>query len=220
MTKTALETVITGLPGRQLTFILASASPTRRRVLENAGLIFQVDPAEIDERAAEKPLADAGAGADDLALALAMVKAAEVSERHPGQYVLGADQILDMDGERLNKPADMDAARRQLLAMSGRSHRLITAAAVARDGEQIWSHVDTVTMTMRDLTPAEVGRYLAAVGEPALSSVGAYQIEGRGIQLFEKIDGDFFTVLGLPILPFLAFLRSVDTPERGNGDAR
>lgn len=203
-----------------LTFILASASPTRQRLLANAGIAFDVDPAEIDERAAEKPLADAGATADDLALALAMVKAAEVSARHPGTYVLGADQILEMDGKRLNKPADIDAARRQLLAMSGRSHRLITAAAVARDGEQVWSHVESVIMTMRQLTPAEVGRYLAVVGEKALSSVGAYQIEGRGIQLFEKIDGDFFAVLGLPLLPFLAFLRSVGTSDTGNGDAR
>lgn len=203
-----------------LTFILASASPTRQRLLANAGIAFDVDPAEIDERAAEKPLADAGATADDLALALAMVKAAEVSARHPGTYVLGADQILEMDGKRLNKPADIDAARRQLLAMSGRSHRLITAAAVARDGEQVWSHVESVIMTMRQLTPAEVGRYLAVVGEKALSSVGAYQIEGRGIQLFEKIDGDFFAVLGLPLLPFLTFLRSVGTSDRGNGDAR
>lgn len=203
-----------------MTFILASASPARQRLLANAGLEFDVDPAAIDERAAEKPLADAGAGPDDLALALAMVKAARVSLRHPDRYILGADQILDLDGQRLNKPADMDAARRQLLALSGRSHRLVTAAAVVRNGDQVWSQVESVTMTMRKLAPVEVGRYLASVGKTALTSVGAYQVEGRGIQLFDRIDGDFFAILGLPLLPFLAFLRTVAPLATGNGDGR
>ena len=195
-------------------FILASASPVRRILLDNAGLSFETDPADIDERAAEKPLTEAGAAPDDLAVALAMVKADHVSRRHPGMMVVGADQTLDLDGERFNKPPDMEAARRQLLAMRGRTHRLHAALAVARDGENLWSHVETVSLTMRDLSPPEIGQYLAAVGETALSSVGAYQIEGRGIQLFDRIEGDFFAILGFPLLPFLAFLRG----ETSTGD--
>ena len=192
-------------------FILASASPTRRTLLDNAGLVFEVDPADIDERAAEKPLLDAGTAPDDLAIALAMIKADDVSRRHAGMMVVGADQTLELDGERFNKPQDMEAARRQLLAMRGRTHRLHAALAVARDGESLWSHVETVSLTMRDLSPPEIGHYLADVGEAALSSVGAYQIEGRGIQLFDRIDGDFFAILGFPLLPFLTFLRASET---------
>lgn len=188
-------------------FILASASPARRMVLSNAGLQFETDPADIDERAAEQPLAEAGTSPEDLALALAMVKADIVSHRHPGTLTVGADQILDLDGKRLNKPADMEAARRQLLAMRGRTHRLHAAIAVARDGESLWNHVETVSLTMRDLTPAEIGQYLASVGDIALSSVGAYQIEGPGIQLFDRIDGDYFAILGFPLLPFLTWMR-------------
>jgi septum formation protein len=196
-------------------FILASASATRRALLDNAGLVFEVDPADIDERAAEKPLLDAGTAPDDLAIALAMIKADNVSHRHPGMMVVGADQTLELEGERFNKPKDMEAARRQLLAMRGRTHRLHAALAVARDGESLWSHVETVSLTMRDLSPPEIGHYLADVGEAALSSVGAYQIESRGIQLFDRIDGDFFAILGFPLLPFLAFLRGAET---GKGD--
>ena len=116
--------------------------------------------------------------------------------------------MLDLDGERLTKPADMEAARRQLLKLSGRTHLLHSAVACARGGEIVWQHVETAALTMRKLTPAFIGRYLAAVGEEALTSVGGYQLEGRGIQLFEKVDGDFFAILGLPLLPLLAFLRS------------
>jgi septum formation protein len=191
-------------------FILASASSARRALLENAGLEFRVDPADIDERSAEKPLADAGTAPDDIAAALAMVKAEQVSRRHPGRLVVGADQTLELDGERLNKPADMEAARRQLLAMRGRAHSLHAGLAVARDGDILWSHVETASLTMREMEPAEIGQYLAEVGDQALTSVGAYQIEGRGIRLFRKIEGDFFAILGFPILPFLDFLRSLE----------
>lgn len=197
------------LPG----FILASASPARRKLLENAGLDFSVDPASIDERAAEKPLAEAGTAPDDIAVALAMVKAEQVSHRHPGRPVVGADQTLDLDGTRLNKPEDMEAARRQLLAMRGRTHRLHAGLAVARDGDILWTHVETASLTMRDLDPAEIGRYLAEVGDTALASVGAYQIEGRGVRLFKRIEGDFFAILGFPLLPFLAFLRTLADGE-------
>jgi septum formation protein len=188
--------------------VLASASEARRRLLSNAGLAFQAIPANIDERAAEQPLLDAGASPEDIATALAMVKAVDVSERRADDLVIGADQTLDLDGERLTKPADMEAARRQLLRLSGRTHRLHSAIACARGGEIVWRHEETASLTMRALQPAAVGRYLAAIGDEALASVGGYRIEGRGIQLFEAIDGDYFAILGLPLLPLLAFLRS------------
>lgn len=191
-----------------MNLVLASASPARRALLKNAGLSFEVVPAAIDERAAERPLADAGAPPEDIAAALAMVKAASVSEARSDTLVIGADQVLNLDGERLTKPADMEAARHQLLRLSGKTHLLHSAVACARGGEIAWEHMETARLKMRKLTPAFIGRYLAAVGEDALKSVGAYQLEGRGIQLFEKVEGDYFAILGLPLLPLLAFLRS------------
>lgn len=191
-----------------MTLVLASASPTRRRLLAGAGIAAEMRPAPIDERAAEMPLLAAGASPHDIAVALAAAKALAASEAEPDALVIGADQTLDLGGERLTKPADMEAARLQLLRLSGRPHRLHSAVACARAGEIVWQHVESPTLTVRDLTPAAIGRYLAAVGEDALTSVGAYQLEGRGIQLFERIDGDFFAILGLPLLPLLAFLRA------------
>ena len=155
----------------------------------------------------EQPLLDAGASLDDVAGALAMAKASLVSEANPDAIVIGADQVLDLGGERLTKPADMEAARRQLLRLSGRTHTLHSAICCARGGEIVWQHVEPASMTVRRLPPAFIGEYLAAVGPEVLSSVGGYQIEGRGIQLFEKIEGDFFAILGLPMVPLLAFLR-------------
>jgi septum formation protein len=122
--------------------------------------------------------------------------------------VIGADQVLELDGERLTKPADMEEARRQLLRLSGRTHQLHSAIACARGGGILWQHSETAHLTMRKFSPAFVGHYLAAIGAGALNSVGAYQLEGRGIQLFDKVDGDYFGILGLPLLPLLAFLRS------------
>lgn len=191
-----------------MTLVLASTSPIRQSLLSNAGLHFDVVAAGLDERAAEEPLRQAGAGPEDLALALAMAKALTVSERRPGDLVIGADQILDLDGERLTKPDDMEMARRQLLRLSGRTHQLHAAVACARGGEVLWQHVETASLTMRRLEPGFVGRHLAQAGPGVLGSVGAYQLEGPGIQLFEKIEGDYFTVLGLPLLPLLSFLRT------------
>jgi septum formation protein len=188
--------------------VLASASATRRRLLAEAGIEAEARPAPIDERALEAPLLAVGATPRDIAVALAAAKALATSEAVPGALVIGADQTLDCDGERMTKPSDMDAARQQLLKLSGRSHRLHSAVACARDGTILWQHVESPTLTMRKLPPDDIARYLAAVGEDALASVGAYQLEGRGIQLFERIDGDFFAILGLPLLPLLAFLRS------------
>lgn len=189
--------------------VLASKSEARRRMLEAAGLEFDVVRASIDERAAEAPLLEADLPVDDIAAVLAEAKALDVSARRPGALVLGCDQILDLDGERLTKPADMDAARRQLLALSGREHALHSAAALARDKETVWRHTATARLQMRKLSPAFVGRYLAAVGERALDSVGAYEIEGPGVQLFEAVEGDLFTVQGLPLLPLLSELRQL-----------
>ena len=188
--------------------VLASASPTRRRLLAEAGLDAETRPAPIDERATEAPLLAAGATPRDIALALASAKALATSEAVPEALVIGADQTLDLDGERMTKPSDMDAARQQLLRLSGRSHRLHSAVACARGGTILWQNVESPTLTMRKLTPDEIARYLASVEEDALASVGAYQLEGRGIRLFERVDGDFFAILGLPLLPLLAFLRT------------
>jgi septum formation protein len=191
-----------------VTIVLASRSPARQAVLTNAGIAFEPVSPGIDERAAERPLLDAGAPPDDIAIALAMAKALTVSERRPADLVIGADQVLALGDERFVKPDDMEMARRQLLRLSGRTHALHSAIAAVRAGEIVWQHVETAHLTMRSLTPAFIGRHLATVGDAALQSVGAYQLEGRGIQLFEKIDGDFFAVLGLPLLPLLQFLRT------------
>lgn len=190
--------------------VLASGSAARRTILANAGLDFDVEPSRIDERAAEAPLLAAGTDPEGLAMALAAAKAAEVSARRTGALVIGADQVLELDGERFTKPVDMEAARRQLLVLQGRTHQLHSAIAVARGGELVWDHVGTARLTMRPLAPREIGLYLAAAGDAALGSVGAYQIEGRGVQLFSAIEGDLFTIMGLPLLPLLAWLRSQD----------
>ncbi len=187
--------------------ILASASQHRANILRNAGLRIEIVPAEIDERLVEQPLLDAKMGPDDIAEALAIAKALDVSARQPGAIVIGCDQTLGLDGTILHKPADMEAARRRLLELSGRTHTLNSAISIACNGEVIWSTVEVCTMTMRKLEPAFVGRHLAMVGKGILSSVGAYQVEGPGIQLFEKIEGDLFSVIGLPLLQLLKQLR-------------
>lgn len=189
--------------------VLASASPYRSRMLRDAGLEIEAVRADVDERAAEQPLAEAGADPADIASVLAQVKAQEVSARRPGAVVIGCDQTLGLDGEVLHKPADMEEAIQRLLALSGRTHQLNSAICLVRDGELLWSHLETCNVTFRRLDPGFVGRHLAAVGEKALTSVGAYQVEGHGAQLIEKIDGDFFSVVGLPLLPLLGQLRKM-----------
>ena len=190
--------------------ILASASPFRRTLLENAGITFEVQAAEIDERVAEAPLLESGALPEDIALVLAQAKALDVSERFPGALVIGCDQTLSLGDEVFHKPADMQAAREHLLTLSGKTHQLNSGIALARNGEICWSQVEPAYLTMRRLDPGFIGRHLARVGDKALTSVGAYQIEGEGIQLFEKIRGDYFTIIGLPMLPLLAALRSLE----------
>jgi septum formation protein len=187
--------------------ILASGSPHRRTLVRNAGLEFSMAKPDIDERAVEAALAGSGATPEDVAAVLAEAKAVAVSERHPDALVIGSDQTLSLGDELLHKVADMEAARRQLLRLSGRMHQLSSAVVLAGQGEAIWRHTSVAHMTMRKLDPAAIGRYLSDVGDAALGSVGCYQIEGRGIRLFEKIEGDFFTIVGLPLLPLLAALR-------------
>ncbi|MBL0936854.1 MAG: Maf-like protein [Rhizobiaceae bacterium] len=189
--------------------ILASASPFRARMLEDAGIEFTVERPTVDERAVEEAVAGAGLRPDDLAQILAEAKAVDVSQNHPGAFVIGCDQTLSLGEELMHKPADMEEARRRLLKLSGKTHHLNSAVVIAQDGEAIWRHVSVASLTMRDLDPGFIGRHLSAVGDAALSSVGAYQVEGRGIQLFEKIEGDHFTIVGLPLMPLLAKLREL-----------
>jgi septum formation protein len=189
-----------------LPLILASGSQTRATLLRNAGMAFSVHPAAIDERAVEAPLIARGATPKEVAAALAEAKALAVSRAHPG-LVIGADQTLDLDGRQWHKPRSLAEAADQISALAGRTHALHSALAVARDGALTWRHIESARLAMRPLTADEIAAYLAEAGDAALTSVGAYQIEGPGIRLFERIDGDHFTILGLPLLPLLAYLR-------------
>lgn len=187
--------------------ILASSSPFRRMLLTNAGIRFEAESASVDERAVEETLLGTGATPGDVALVLAEAKAQDVAERNPGSVVIGSDQTLSLGDEIFHKPTNMDAARRQLLRLSGLTHQLNSAVVLVRGGTTIWHHVAIARLTVRDLEPGFVGRYLAAAGDGVLSSVGAYQLEAQGVQLFDKIEGDYFSILGLPLLPLLAELR-------------
>lgn len=186
-------------------FVLASKSKVRRTLLEAAGIPVEVDPAGIDERVAEAP--HAGASPEKIALLLAREKALAVARRRPGLLVLGADQTLALDNRRFSKPATISAAREQLALLSDKTHVLHSGVAVARDGKILFETVATAHLTMRTLSNDALDTYLAATGKRVLQSVGAYQLEGLGVHLFDKIEGDHFTILGLPLLPLLAFFR-------------
>ena len=188
--------------------ILASGSKSRARVLEAAGLAFIVEPPGLDEAVMRQAVGGKGSlSPHDVAEVLARAKAEAVSDLAPKAYVIGGDQVLALGDTIFSKPDSMEAARRQLLDLSGKTHTLHTAVAVATDGETIWAETTIATLTMRKLSPEFIGRYLAAAGEEVLSSVGAYQLESLGVQLFEKIDGDYFSILGLPLIPLLDTLR-------------
>lgn len=187
--------------------ILASASAARAHVLAAAGLDFRVAPAAVDEAALKRAFKADRAEAAHCALALAEAKARRVSEHYPSAFVIGADQILVCEGIWFDKPVDTAEARAQLRALRGRSHELITAACVVVAGERVWHVLERPCLAMRDFGDEFLDAYLAAEGEEILGWVGAYRIEGRGIQLFSRIAGDHFAVLGLPLLPLLAFLR-------------
>lgn len=197
-----------------MALVLASGSKIRAELMTNAGLHIDVDPALVDERAVEAPLLEASFPPEDLASVLAEAKANDVSGRRPEDLVVGADQILAFEGKRRTKPENMEAARRQLLEFSGKTHELLSAVVISKNGEAIWRHVSSARLTMRELRPDYIGRYLADAGERVLSSVGAYQLESLGIQLFEKIEGDYFTILGLPMLPLLAELRALGVIDK------
>jgi septum formation protein len=198
----------------RIRLILASASPYRAAMLRNAGIAVETIPARIDERAVEETLEGAELGPDDVALVLSQAKADEVSNRNPSAVVIGSDQTLSLQGEILHKPRNKDEAIDRLLRLSGRTHQLNSGVCLVLDGEVLWSHVEITHITFRKLDSGFIGRYLAQVGDKAFTSVGAYQVEGEGAQLIERVDGDFFSVIGLPLLPLLAQLR-----ERGFIDA-
>jgi nucleoside triphosphate pyrophosphatase len=188
--------------------ILASSSKSRAKLLEAAGLAFIVEPPGLDEGAMRQAVAGGEALAPhDVAEVLARAKAEAVSQIAPKAYVIGGDQVLAFGDVIMSKPESMEAARRQLLDLSGKTHTLHTSVAVATNGETIWADTTVAIITVRKLSPEFIGRYLAAAGEEVLRSVGAYQIESIGVQLFEKIDGDYFSILGLPLIPLLDTLR-------------
>jgi len=186
--------------------ILASQSRARQMLLANAGISYEAIPADIDERAVQK---DSGLSAPgEIARLLAEKKALFVSSRKPGRYVVGADQTLALEHRLFSKPAGRAAATEQLRLLAGRSHELHSAFAVARDGKILLADVSIARMTMRPLSEGEIDAYLDQAGDAVTTSVGGYQLEGLGVHLFERIEGDHFTILGLPLLPLLAFLRS------------
>jgi nucleoside triphosphate pyrophosphatase len=186
--------------------ILASASPSRRQLLSNAGLRFAVEPSGVDEEEVTLSLKGERASAQDIATTLAEMKAVRVSARHPDALVIGADSTLACEGRLFDKPATLADARRQILALAGKTHELCSSVVVARNGARLWHHAERGLLTMRAMSERFVDSYLARAGQAVCASVGAYQLEGLGVHLFSRIEGDYFTVLGLPLLPLLSFL--------------
>jgi len=195
--------------GRRL--ILASASSARRAMLEDAGVAFEVESARIDERATQDILTAGSSGGvepADIAELLAQAKARDVSMRNPGALVIGSDQVLNVGASLLTKSADLAGVRATLKRLRGKTHQLHSGVALARDGDIVWSTVETASLTMRNFSGAFLEEYVAAEGSDLCASVGAYKFEGRGLQLFQSIAGDYFTILGMPLLPLLAELRA------------
>ena len=195
------------LPSSSL--ILASASPARALMLKRAGIRCETEAARIDEEEYRNAMRAAGAPASAVVEKLAELKARRVARHHPEAIVIGADQILDCEGVWFDKPPDLDRARADLVALRGRTHELLSCACVVQDDRRLWHHIDRAKLTMRAFTDEFLDAYLTTAGDDALTSVGAYQIEGPGAQLFSKIEGDYFTILGLPLLPLLAYLRDL-----------
>ncbi len=185
--------------------VLASRSKVRQKLLVAAGIPVEVCPANIDEREVE--LAAPAQQSAAIATFLSREKALSVESSNSGRLVLGADQLLALDGKRFSKPGDRSHARAQLLTLSGRTHTLYSAVALVQNATVLFEHVSTARMTMRGLTDRFLEHYLDVVGSDATESVGAYQLEGLGIQLFERVEGEYFTVLGLPLMEVLGFLR-------------
>ena len=197
---------MTGIGGQPV--VLASASAARAAILTGAGIEVLRDPAGIDEDEIKHSFRAAGGDAAACATALAETKAIRVSARHPDTLVVGADQMLDCAGTWFDKPRDRSEARAQLAALRGKRHELVSAVAVVKNGAVIWRLVDRPRLTMRAFSDRFLDAYLAALGDEALASVGVYQLEGLGVQLFERIEGDYFSILGLPLLQLVDFLRS------------
>lgn len=187
--------------------ILASESMVRRRLLDQAGITYTTQSSGVDETPIKKSCQEQNLSASDTAERLAEAKAQSVSRLHPDALVIGADQMLDHEGRWFDKPTDIDNARRHLIALRGRTHHLVSATVVLAAGQCVWKHQETIDMKMRALSDTFIEDYLSQVGASAFISVGAYQLEGLGAQLFEDVDGDFFSILGLPLLPLLGFLR-------------
>jgi septum formation protein len=188
--------------------VLASTSEIRRRLLESAGINVRPVPSYVDESAIKRSFGQiSAADFPKLAGALAAAKAEAVSLRHPAALVIGADQLLLLDDRQFDKPGDLKEAAMQLALLRGNTHQLITAVAVARGGAVVWTGCDVAKLTMRHFSDDFLTDYVVSMGEDALTSVGAYKIEGRGVQLFNRIEGDYFAILGLPLLPLLSFLR-------------
>ena len=187
---------------------LASSSETRRKILANAGIAFETIKPLLDEEKLKKKLTADGMDGDALPLALAKAKACDVAENNPGLLVIGADQILECEGRRFDKPRDVAEAWRQLRDLSGKTHSLISAVSIACDDQVIWTYSDRAFLSMRILSADFMDFYLQTQGEKHLCITGLYQLEGLGSQLFLSVEGDFFTTLGLPLFPLLEFFRS------------
>jgi septum formation protein len=190
-----------------MTLILASASASRAAMLRQAGLDFDIRPARVDEVEIKLSLKSDGVSLRDTATALAELKAHRISSAEPQDFIIAADSMVACDGRWYDKPTDMNEARAHLQSLRGKTHELVSAAALARGGSVIWRHADSARLTMRDFSDDFLDAYLAQAGEVVLSCVGCYQLEGLGVQLFSRIQGDFFTILGLPLLPLLDILR-------------
>jgi len=188
--------------------VLASASPTRQEVLKNAGLAFEVFPADLDEDAVKKKMKADGFTAQDTAQRLSDLKAQAVSEERQEAFVVGADQMLESDGRWFDKPNNMLEARDQLMHLKGVKHRLFSSVSVALNGQLLFRHGECSLMTMRHFSDQFITSYLEMEKDDVCQSVGGYKLEGRGIQLFSSVEGGYFDILGLPLLPLLAFLRT------------
>jgi len=189
-----------------LSVTLASGSQIRRQILDGAGVIYDIETSHIDESAIKASMLAENARLHDIADALAEAKALKVSRNRPG-LIIGADQIMVMDGKLYDKPKDMTEARRRLLSMRGKAHYLMGAVVICEDGRPVWRHLSKTSLYVRDFTESFLDEYLTAEGEGVLTTVGAYKFEGRGAQLFSKVEGDFFSILGLSLLPVLDYLR-------------